>query len=167
MSTGYKATLDGAPQVVGDLPSAMVRLWDLGPTEPTPPKRPDLPKGKEGDPEHDLAVIDFRGALAAYETELKAYGQAKKDFADWHKTYGGPYEIVNYHSADAYDALTNDPARYCVSRSDMPNHGLPKGRKPGPYQEQQKKRWAEQERELRHAAAMDPNFGRRQAGAFA
>lgn len=165
VSTSYKATLDGAPQHVGDFPSALVRLWDVGPLEPVAPKRPDLPKGKEGDPDYDLALIDFRGALATYETDLKAYGAAKKAFADWNKTYGGPYEIVNYHSADAYDALTNDPERYFVSRSDFPNHGLPKGRKPGPYHEAQKKQWAEDARQTRRLADQDPIFGRKAAGA--
>src|SRR5205809_707123 len=93
MSTSYKAGLDGPAQVIGDNPSSMIRLWDLGPKEPQAPKRPDLPKGKEGEPEYDLALIEFKGALAVYEEALKAYGIAKRDFADWHKTYGGPYEL--------------------------------------------------------------------------
>ena len=38
-----------------ELAKTYVVLWDIGPSKPVAPKRsPEVPKGKEGDPEHDL-----------------------------------------------------------------------------------------------------------------
>jgi hypothetical protein len=141
-----------------------VKLWDLGPKEPKAPERPVPPSGKEGSPDYDLALIEFRGALATYETELVAYGRAKKDFADWHRTYGGPYEMTRY-SVDARDSLERDPGRYVVSDKRLKNHGLPIGRKPGPWHHTEQQRLADVQRDLARQAERDPVFGLQGAGA--
>jgi hypothetical protein len=47
--------------------SMMVVLWDTGPEPPRPPQRPDAPRGKAGDPEFDLAVIELHDKLEDYE----------------------------------------------------------------------------------------------------
>lgn len=145
-------------KLVADQHSMMVRLWDLGPNEGDIPTRPETPKGKEGSPEYDLAMIDFRGDLANYETALKAYGQAKKDFAAWQDTYGGPYEFEMY-SVDAREALAIAPDRYLVSDDRLPNHGLPKGRKPGRWHAEEKQRQEELRRFTAQQVARDPVFG--------
>lgn len=156
-SESYKALL-------ADQQSMMVRIWDLGPSEGEIPAKPELPKGKEGSPEYDLAMIDFRADLANYETALKAFAQAKKDFAAWQKTYGGPYEIEMF-SVDAREALGISPDRYMVSDDRLPNHGLPKGRKPGPWHADEKKRQEELKRFSAQQVARDPVFGTAAQGA--
>lgn len=158
MSTSYSATVDGPSVQVSDLPKMMVRVWDLGPSVPDTPDKPALPTGKEGSPEHDLALIDFKAAIANYETALKAFGQAKKDFAEWQKTYGGPYEKEMY-SVDAREALEIEPERYLVSDDRLPNHGLPKGRKPGKWHHEEKQRQEELRRFTAQQRARDPVFG--------
>lgn len=149
---------DSFKQLEADQQTMKVRLWDLGPRESEIPARPELPKGKEGSPEYDLAMIDFRGELANYETALKAYGQAKKDFAAWQATYGGPYEVEMY-SVDAREALELDKERYLVSDDRLGNHGLPKGRKPGEWHFKEKQRQEELRRLSAQARSRDPVFG--------
>src|SRR5262249_46602132 len=128
-----------------------VWLWDLGPEKPVAPKRPNVPKGKEGDPEYDLAVLEFKEQLEAYEDALKRYRNAKVEFADFQRIMGGPVEVLMW-SCDAADALRND-ARQIYHEQDnptgtqkrprwvisartrgydkLPNRGLPEGMKPG------------------------------------
>lgn len=149
---------DGNNHMLQDQQSLLVKVWDCGPDAPQPPMRPVPPEGKEGSPAHDLAMIEFKGELAKYETDLVAYGRNRKDHAEWHKTYGGPYELEMY-SVNAREAIAIEPTRYFVSHSSLPNHGLPKGRKPGPWHAQEKERQAEQKRLLAQAAARDPVFG--------
>lgn len=144
--------------LVADQHSMMVRLWDLGPSEAEMPARPETPKAKEGSPEHDLAMIDFRADLANYETALKAFSQAKKDFAAWQETFGGPYEIEMY-SVDAREALAIAPDRYLVSDDRLPNHGLPRGRKPGKWHAEEKQHQEELKRFTAQQRARDPVFG--------
>src|SRR5258708_26136435 len=107
--------------MVIDQKNLQVKLWDLGPREPPLPVKPTVPTSKEGTMQHDLDVIEFRGALATYENELKAYGQAKRDFANWHQTYGGPSEITRY-SVYALDALQIEPTRDLLRVNELPNH---------------------------------------------
>ncbi|TAL43842.1 MAG: hypothetical protein EPN91_05655 [Salinibacterium sp.] len=92
-----------------ELAKTFVVLWDIGPHKPSPPKRPDTPKGKPGQPEFDLAMIEFREQLDAYEDALKAYGRAKTEYAEWQKREGGAIERTMY-SCDAHDALARDAA---------------------------------------------------------
>lgn len=145
-------------KLVADQQSMMVKLWDLGPGEAAIPTRPELPQGKEGSPQYDLAMIDFRADLANYETALKAHGQATKDFAAWQATYGGPYEIEMY-SVDAREALEIAPDRYLVSDDRLPNHGLPKGRKPGPWHHAEQQRQEDLRRFSAQQRQRDPVFG--------
>jgi hypothetical protein len=92
-----------------------VILWDIGPMKPVAPRRPEVPKkGKEGDPEYDLAKIEFSGALEEYDTALKRWKQEKIDYADWHKRNGGPVEL-SFWSCDAADALARDDANAPIS----------------------------------------------------
>lgn len=146
-----------------DNASMKVWLWDLGPSKPEAPKRPKAPVGKEGDPEYDLAMVDFREALGDYETGLKAYKQAKLDYADFEKRFGGPYEILMW-SCDASDALDRAPKRYHISartrgHEKAKNGGLPAGVQPGHGHAENLRRMAEGDADLAAAMRRDPVFG--------
>jgi len=158
--TQYKVNAEGRvdQDTYNDTNKLMVRLWDTGPVPPSAPERPELPKGKEGDPEYDLSMIEFKGALSVYETALKIYGQEKKDFAEWQNKFGGPYEIEMF-SVDAREALMIAPDRYFVSDSRLKNHGLPDKRKPGKWHDEQKQVRAEADRLRARELARDPVFG--------
>jgi hypothetical protein len=150
-STAYKATIDGGSRMVDpDAGSLLVRIWDLGPRQPMIPDKPDLPEGKEGSPAHDLAMIEFESALENYKTALKAYGAEKKAFAEWHKTYAGPYQFET-HSVNAREAIQIEPERYVAE--------LPKGRKPGKWHQDNLQHEAEQRRTFAQIVARDPIFG--------
>lgn len=147
----------------GDLDLTWVYLWDKGPKKPSPPQRPDLPKGKIGDPEFDLAMIEFKEFLEDYERALKAYSKAKDDYAKWHKDNGGPFEIKMY-SVNATEALQRDPDRYCVSaktrgHGSRTNQGLPDGMKPGRAHFENLARIAAGESDMEQARRSDPVFG--------
>lgn len=150
--TAYKVDQDGIVQndTQRDTNTLLVKIWDLGPATVEAPAKPDLPKGKEGSPEHDLALIEFKGELANYETALIAYGQAKKDFAAWHSTYGGPYQKEMF-SVDAREAIQTEPSRYDAN--------LPKGRKPGKFHAEELLRQKEAQRTFAQTVARDPIFG--------
>lgn len=144
---------------------SMVWLWDLGPKKPETPKKPTAPKttGKEGDPEFDLAKLDFNEEIETYQAAREKYKRDLKDFADWTRKYGGPYELCQW-SCDADDTLNRDPERYCISsrtrgRQDLKNHGLPAGVKPGPAQAENMRRRQEGDADLREARRRDPVFG--------
>lgn len=146
-----------------ELAKTYVVLWDIGPTKPEAPKKPALPKGKEGEPEFDLAMIDFKEALEEYADGLKAYGRAKIEYAKWQKDQGGAIELKMF-SCDAHDALARDPKRYHISASTrghekLKNHGLPDGHKPGKGQAENIRRAEEGQAEFAAARARDPIFG--------
>jgi hypothetical protein len=159
--------------MAGNWGMSHVIMWDCGPPEPQPPKRPKPPKGTEGDPEYDLALVEFREQLGEYELALQAYKQAKLDYAAFQKRYGGPYEIPMW-SADANDALDRDQRavkegrqaelRYFISSKTrgyekLKNGGLPKGKEPGHGQAENLRREAESNSELAAAMRADPVFG--------
>lgn len=150
MSSAYKVGLDGKPQIVDDAPPMYFQIWDLGPSEPVAPTRPKPPKGDVGEPEHDLAMIDFKRELAAYETGLETYGRQKREYLEWNDRFGGPYQIA-WLSPDAREAMQNDPKRYVEK--------LAKGVKPGKWQAEQEARLAQAERDMKTLAARDPVFG--------
>lgn len=157
MSTAYIATIDGGSRMVD--PSAgslLVRIWDLGPKAPELPEKPNLPEGKEGTPAHDLAMIDFRAELSAYEAGLVAFKREKTEFDRWHKEYAGPYRFET-HSVNAREAIQIDPERYVAE--------LPKGRKPGKWHAEQLEREAEARRTFAQTVARDPIFGNQGAQA--
>lgn len=140
-----------------------VVLWDKGPQKPVMPKQPATPDGKPGEPKYELAMVEFKAVLEAYDVALKAYRQAVVDFADFEKKYGGPYELEMW-SCDAHDALQRDPDRYIVSNKTrgherLKNGGLPIGMKPGHGQAAQQRRAAEHEAEFETARRADPVFG--------
>jgi hypothetical protein len=156
-----------------------VILWDIGPSKPVAPKRPNVPKGKEGDPEFDLAKVEFAEALEDYQEALKAWKKAKTEYADWHKQNGGPIELV-FWSCDAADALARDAAnapavvgddgeetkhlRYFISArtrgyGNLPNRGLPQGKRPGHGQSELERRMREGDADLMAARRADPVFG--------
>jgi hypothetical protein len=87
--------------------SIMVVLWDCGPERPTPPERPETPRGKAGDPQYDLAVIELKEKIEDYEVALKAFGAALRHHEAWWRRHGGPVEQT-FWSCDARDALAND-----------------------------------------------------------
>lgn len=152
-----------------------VWLWDCGPAKPMAPKRPAAPKGKEGDPEYDLAKVEFAEQLEDYATALKSWKQQKQDYAKWQEGNGGPIEIVMW-SCDAADALARDEAaakkdgrerRFYVSsrtrgHSGIPNRGLPEGVKPGHGQAENERRQREGDADLAAALKADPVFGQQE-----
>lgn len=146
-----------------ELAKTYVFLWDIGPIKPSAPNKPALPKGKEGEPEYDLAKIEFAEHLEQYQTDLKAYGAAKTDYAKWQKDQGGAIELRMF-SCDAHDALERAPDRYFISASTrghekLKNHGLPAGHKPGRGHEANIERARQGEAEFNAARARDPVFG--------
>lgn len=171
--------IDGQPVVrhagtMTDLRDASeVWLWDCGPEKPKPPERPEAPTGKQGDPEYDLAVIEFKEQLEDYEAALKLYAQQKKEFADWEKRFGGPVE-VRFWSVDARDALKHDARAVEENRQAKPryhisartrgfektkNGGLPVGMKPGRGHQANLERQIAGEAEFVAALKADPHFG--------
>lgn len=153
--------------------SMQVVLWDCGPEKPKPPVRPDAPRGKSGDPEFDLAAIELRDKLEQYESDLKAYGAAKREHQTWWQTNGGPVEFQRW-SCDARDALMHDARavqegrqskrRYFISSKtrgygNLENHGLPPGVMPGHGHEANLDRQAADDQALAMARQQDPVFG--------
>jgi hypothetical protein len=150
-----------------------VWLWDMGPEKPAQPKKPQPPHGKNGDPEYELAKVEFGEELEDYQAALKAFKKAKDEYADWVKKIGGPLEVMQ-DSVNAKEAIANDaravaegrqtkPRWYVSSRtrghSRVPNRGLPEGAKPGHGQADQERRIAEGESDLIAARKADPVFG--------
>lgn len=150
-----------------DNASMMVVLWDLGPSKPEAPKRPKAPKGNEGEPEYDLALVDFRMEMEDYETALRKHKADKIAYAKFEKDYGGAYEITMW-SVDAHDALERDPKRYCISSKTrghgrLKNGGLPIGVKPGHGQSEVERRAREGDADLEVLRRADPVFGTQEA----
>lgn len=155
MST-YRVSAEGAiaDDSQSDVNLLLVKIWDLGPTAPVAPGKPELPQGKEGTPAYDLALIDFNAELAKYQEALTAFGKAKKDFAAWQKTYDGPYQMETY-SVNAREAIQIEPGRYVAE--------LPKGRKPGKFHTDEIERQKNSRRTFAQTLARDPVFGSQQA----
>jgi hypothetical protein len=150
-----------------------VVLWDVGPSRPIPPSRPKPPKGAEGDPEFDLAKLEFRDELEAYDEALRRYKKQREDFKDFETRWGGPHEISMW-SADARDALTNDARAVAERRQDAPryfmssrtrgsenlaNSGLPPKMSPGRGHEAEMERLRQSGVDLRTMQRRDPVFG--------
>lgn len=150
-------------QAMANQASMYVILWDIGPQKPTAPVKPATPKGKEGEAEYDIAMVEFREQLDAYATARKAYLQGLEDWQKWQKREGGAIER-QFYSCDAYDALARDPERYFISASTrghekLKNHGLPAGYKPGPGHAENVRRAQEGDEEFARLRAADPVFG--------
>lgn len=176
VTPGIKLSGDDGPQtldVIGNEAIARVYLWDVGPEKPTQPKRPEAPRGKQGDPDYELAKIEFEDVLADYRDTLERFKKDKKDHAAWHARNGGPIEYLQDHP-NAVEALDNDARavaegrqtqlRWYVSsrtrnKSRLPNRGLPEGMKPGHGQADQERRASEGENDLIAARRADPVFG--------
>lgn len=150
-----------------------VVLWDVGPPKPTAPTRPKPPKGTEGDPEFDLAKLEFRDELEAYDEALRRYAQDRKDFKAFEQRWGGPHELTMW-SADARDALTNDARAVAEKRQDRPryfmssrtrgsehlaNGGLPSSMSPGRGHEAEMDRIRQTGVDLKTMQRRDPVFG--------
>lgn len=167
ISAGVKMSYDSNPQTL-DLAgrgTQMVVLWDTGPEKPKQPKRPDTPQGKVGDPTFELAKVEFADELEQYQTALAAFRRSKKEYEDWHKKWGGPYEMFNVWSVDAADHLDRDPKRYHISsstrgHSGKPNRGLPEGLSSGPGHAENLRRIAAGEDDLNKIRQSDPVFGK-------
>jgi hypothetical protein len=146
-----------------ELAKTHVVLWDIGPQKPNLPQKPPLPKGKEGEPEYDLAMVEFKESLEEYTEARRVYLAQLKEHAKWQKDQGGAIER-HFYSCDAYDALERDPERYYISASTrghekLKNHGLPAGYKPGRGQAENIRRAEEGESEFARLKAADPVFG--------
>jgi hypothetical protein len=163
----------GAAGMLHNEAASRVWIWDCGPPKPLPPKRPEVPKGKEGDPEYDLALIEFAELKDAYAAALKAYARDKDEFAKWQKDNGGPYLIAQW-SCDAQDTFANDARavtegrqakrRYYMSSrtrgySNLPNGGLPEGVKPGHKHAENMRREEAGDADMEYARRKDPVFG--------
>lgn len=159
--------------LIDALASMKVWLWDMGPEKPVAPKRPNVPKGKEGDPEYDLAVLEFKEQLELYEDALKRYRNQKVEFAAFNTQMGGPVEVLMW-SCDAADALRRDAKaidegrqtrpRWCISArtrgyQKLPNGGLPEGVKPGHGHQANIERQIAGDKEFLAALKADPVFG--------
>ena len=153
-----------------------VWLWDIGPSKPKPPTRPEAPKVAEGTPAGDIAKLEFAEVLEQYQAGLKRYRTLKAEFDDWNAKNTGPY-IIPFWSCDAQDAISNDlravqegrqeKRRYYLcsrtrGRGDLPNGGLPEGMKPGKRYESDRKREAAGEDDLVDARRRDPVFGQQE-----
>lgn len=128
-----------------------VLVWDLGPSDPKVPKRPELPNAKPDTPEAIMAESDFRAAMAIYEGERDAYARLKREFDAWHRQNGGPYQLEMW-SMDVADALVRDPDRYVLK--------LPKGKKPGRRQHEIEAQRRQEQSDLDVMRERDPQFGR-------
>lgn len=150
-----------------------VWLWDCGPEKPVAPKRPKPPIGKEGSPDYDLSVLEFKEHIENYEDGLRAYARAKKEYADFEKRNGGPIELMQW-SCDArdtlkYDALAVKEGRQTKARwhlsartrgyDKLENRGLPEGMKPGHGHQAAMERQIAGEKEFVKALQADPVFG--------
>ena len=130
-----------------------VALWDIGPVRVEAPVAPVEPVESRECKGADLALakIHYEDALEQYRADLRAYGEAKKEFKRWHDSNGGPVK-VSFWSTYAVDALTVDPKRYFLE--------LPKGLKPGKAQAEADRIAEMSEAELREAREKDPQFGK-------
>lgn len=150
-----------------------VWMWDIGPEKPVQPKRPPVPKGREGDPEFDLALIEFKEALADYEAALMNHKRLKAEYADFERQMGGAV-MVPMWSVHAQDALERDGRAVAEGRQTrrrwfiasrtrgygaLPNEGLPEGVKPGHGHKENMRREREGQDGLMAARAADPVFG--------
>ena len=150
-----------------------VWIWDTGPEKPVNPVKPIPPKGKDGDPEYDLAMVMFKEDLKAFEEGRETYKRMLKEYAEFERKYGGPFEFSQW-SCDArntfdYDAEAKADGRqtrlrfYLSSRtrgnSHAPNGGLPEGMKPGHGQADILRREREGMEDLIAARRADPVFG--------
>jgi len=153
---------------------SMVYLWDIGPPKPEPPRRPAVPKGgKEGEPEFDLAKLEFDIAMENYKTDLLSHAARKAEYATFERQWGGPHEEKMW-SVDARDALERDAraveeGRQAVKRwfmsartrgyEKLPNGGLPSNMKPGPGHFDNLRREQEGDADMAAAKRSDPVFG--------
>jgi hypothetical protein len=158
---------DANQHMIEDRGTMMVVLWDVGPRKPVQPKRPDTPQGKDKDPSYEIAKAEFADTLEVYQAELKAFREAKKEYEAWNKQWGGPYEMFNYWSCDAQDALKNDPERYFISASTrghgaLPNRGLPEGLKPGRGHFDNLERIRAGDSDMAKIRQSDPVFGKQE-----
>lgn len=153
--------------LVGAAELQYVWLWDTGPVKPKLPDKPIAPKsGKEGDPEYELAMVEFKETLSDYEAARAQYRRELKDHADWWKKFGGPFEMRMF-SCDAHDALARGGARYAISsrtrgHERLKNGGLPVGMKPGPAHAENLRRQEAGESDLAEARRKDPVFGQQE-----
>lgn len=126
------------------------KIWDLGPQAPKAPAKPEPPKGKDGDPDYELAKVEFEHALAIYREDLLAYGRQTKEYREWKKRDGGPVQI-DLWTVDANEAMRRDPDRYVKS--------LPRGTKPGRAHFENLEREKAREEDLEADRKRDPQFG--------
>jgi len=126
------------------------KIWDLGPEPPKPPAAPEQPKGKDGDPDYELAKLHYVQALEGYKIDLQAYGRQRDEYQRFARENGGPIQIERW-GVEVEEAMARDPNRY--------RRELPRGMKPGKAHfdniERQRLRADEMEADRRR----DPQFG--------
>lgn len=166
----------------------MVWLWDCGPEEPELPEAPEPPEGKDGEPKYDLAKLQYKRKLKAYEAALEQYERDDKDYQSWHHNNNGAVEVM-FWSTNARDALANDALavkekrqtqlRWYVSsrtrgygngslakdphaktgKGGIQANGLPIGTKPGKRNQENIDRQLAGEKEFVALLKADPHFG--------
>ena len=153
--------------------ASKVWLWDCGPEKPKQPVRPDEPHGKKGDPDYELAVIEWEEVKEKYADDMKRFRRMKEERAAWETHMGGPIERMMW-SVDARDALANDARavqegrqsrlRYYISSrtrgyEKLKNRGLPIGLTPGHGHQAEVERQIAGDKEFVAALKADPQFG--------
>lgn len=162
----------GLPVNSADL--QQVRVWDVGPEEPMPPREPIEPVGKSGEPKYEMGKLRYQKALKKYSKDLDEYEKLQTEYEKWHRQNGGPIELF-WWSIDAQQNMQKDMAavkegrqskpRYYVStrtrgwKNRAPNLGLPEGLKPGHGQADLERRALEHDSEFAAAMRSDPVFG--------
>lgn len=126
------------------------KVWDLGPDPPQPPKPPETPRGKDGDPDYELAKLHYVQALEGYKLDLFAYGRQRDEYQAWQREKGGPVELERW-GVEVEEAIARDPKRY--------RRELPKGMKPGRAHFENLERQRTRADELAEDRRRDPQFG--------
>jgi hypothetical protein len=180
ITPGIKFSADDRPEtldIIGNSELARVWLWDIGPEKPLDPKKPVAPKGRDGDPEYELAKAEFQVTLDEYKEALVATKLAKAEYSKWTKRVGGPIEVM-FDAPSAQEAQINDRRamdegrqtrlrwEFISSRTrghhHLKNRGLPEGMQPGHGQAEQERRIREGESDLVAARRADPVFGQQE-----
>lgn len=136
--------------------SCFVELWDLGPTKPKPPSRPEFKSThNEGTPDYDIDKAEFEEHVKQYAADLNWYRRMRAEWEHWQHAIGGPMK-VDMWPIDARTVLEAQASgrlevRY-VKR-------LPQGKKPGHYQLEVERRQMHEAEARQRDIDNDPHFG--------
>lgn len=135
-------------------PNGMVEIWDLGPQRPESPVPPVSPKMTGNIADQALARIEYEDLVKDYETALRSYSAARKEFDHYRQHIAGPIKCEMW-PVSAKEAIERHPERWSAT--------LPKGVKPGKAQAELDAKKAEEAAELQRLRDEDPHFGNPEA----